>query len=152
VLGTMYVLEGSRLGAKALLRQVSQSRHPEAHEASAFLSPFLRARAQNIQERMMETAASHAHSRSAIFDFIADYRKMIGSDGLAVWSDEKLTLSGETPTEDEVMDLIGFINRTTPGRICASAEIAKIYASGTSFRDRAAGFLAIPISRRRATA
>jgi light-regulated signal transduction histidine kinase (bacteriophytochrome) len=74
---------------------------------------------------MMETAASHAHSRSAIFDFIADYRKMIGSDGLAVWSDEKLTLSGETPTEDEVMDLIGFINRTTPGRICASAEIAK---------------------------
>jgi light-regulated signal transduction histidine kinase (bacteriophytochrome)/CheY-like chemotaxis protein len=105
------------------------------------------ARAQNIQERMMEVAASHAHSRTAIVDFIADYRDMIGCDGLAVWSDEKLTLSGETPTEAEVMDLIGFINRTTPGRICASAEIAKIYATGESFRDRAAGFLAIPISR-----
>ena len=44
-------------------------------------------------------------------------------------------------------DLVGFINRTSPGRICASAEIGKIYASGESFRDRAAGFLAIPISR-----
>ena len=28
-----------------------------------------------------------------------------------------------------------------------SAEIAKVYAAGESFRDRAAGFLAIPISR-----
>src|SRR6202012_5100647 len=54
---------------------------------------------------------------------------------------------GETPTESEVMDLIGFINRTMHGRICASAEIAKVYAAGASFRDRAAGFLAIPISR-----
>jgi len=56
-------------------------------------------------------------------------------------------LSGHTPTEDEVKELIGFINRTSPGRICASAEIAKVYAAGESFRDRAAGFLAIPISR-----
>jgi light-regulated signal transduction histidine kinase (bacteriophytochrome) len=104
-------------------------------------------RAHQIQERMMEVAASHAHSRTAIADFIDDYRKMIACDGIAVWSDERITLAGETPTESEVMDLIGFINRTTPGRICASAEIAKVYAAGESFRDRAAGFLAIPISR-----
>jgi heme oxygenase (biliverdin-IX-beta and delta-forming) len=38
VLGTMYVLEGSRLGAKAMLRQVLQSQHPEVHEGSVFLS------------------------------------------------------------------------------------------------------------------
>ena len=95
----------------------------------------------------MEVAASHAHSSGAIVDFIADYRKMIECDGIAVWSDGHITLSGETPTEAEVLDLIAFINRTTPGRICASAEIAKVYAAGESFRDRAAGFLAIPISR-----
>ncbi len=104
-------------------------------------------RAHQIQERMMEVAASHAHSSGAIADFVADYRKMIECDGIAVWSDGHITLAGETPVEAEVMDLIAFINRTTPGRICASAEIAKIYAAGESFRDRAAGFLAIPISR-----
>jgi heme oxygenase len=37
VLGTMYVLEGSRLGARMLLRQVAQSRHPEVLEARAYL-------------------------------------------------------------------------------------------------------------------
>jgi light-regulated signal transduction histidine kinase (bacteriophytochrome) len=104
-------------------------------------------RAHKIQERLMETAATHDHSKRAIIDFIADYRNMIACDGIAVWSEGEITLVGETPTGDEVQELIGFINRTSPGRICASAEIAKVYAAGESFRDRAAGFLAIPISR-----
>ena len=103
--------------------------------------------AHQIQERLMEVAASHAHKSGAIADFTADYRKMIACDGIAVWSDGHMTLSGQTPSEAEVMDLIAFINRTTPGRICASAEIAKVYAAGASFRDGTAGFLAIPISR-----
>lgn len=104
-------------------------------------------RAHQVQERLIEGAATHAHSPDAIVDFIDDYRKMIRCDGIAVWSGNKLTLNGDTPTEAEVQDLIAFINRTSPGRICASAEIAKVYAAGGAFRDRAAGFLAIPISR-----
>jgi light-regulated signal transduction histidine kinase (bacteriophytochrome)/CheY-like chemotaxis protein len=105
------------------------------------------ARAHRIQERLMESAASHGRSKHPITDFIADYRRMIECDGIAVWSEGEITLEGETPTESEVKDLVGFINRTSPGRICASGEIAKVYAAGESFRDRAAGFLAVPISR-----
>jgi light-regulated signal transduction histidine kinase (bacteriophytochrome)/CheY-like chemotaxis protein len=105
------------------------------------------ARAQQIQERLIENVAAHEHSRRAIFDFVGDYRKMIECDGVAIWSDGRIALDGETPTEAEVKDLVAFINRTSPGRISASAEIAKVYAAGQAFRDRAAGFLAIPISR-----
>jgi light-regulated signal transduction histidine kinase (bacteriophytochrome)/CheY-like chemotaxis protein len=104
-------------------------------------------RAHQIQERLIEAAASQEHSRRAIVNFIDDYARMINCDGIAIWSDGEITLSGHTPTESEVKDLVAFINRTSPGRICASAEIAKVYAAGESFRDRAAGFLAIPISR-----
>src|SRR5262249_39585532 len=70
------------------------------------------ARAHQVQERMMEVAATHAHSTGAITDFVADYRKMIECDGIAVWSDGHATLDGETPTEAEVKELIAFINRT----------------------------------------
>jgi len=104
-------------------------------------------RAHQIQARLIEAAAGHEHSQRAIVDFIGDYRKMIECDGIAIWSGDEITLSGETPTESEVKDLVGFINRTSPGKICASGEIGRIYAAGESFRDRAAGFLAIPISR-----
>lgn len=105
------------------------------------------AKAHQIQERLMETAATHAHSKRAVIDFIPDYRRMIACDGVAVWSEGEVTLNGETPTEKEVKDLVDFINRTSPGRIFATSEIAKVYAAGESYRDRAAGFLAIPISR-----
>jgi light-regulated signal transduction histidine kinase (bacteriophytochrome)/CheY-like chemotaxis protein len=105
------------------------------------------ARAHQIQERLMESAVARAQGHRPITEFIGDYRKMIECDGIAVWSEGEITLDGETPTESEVKDLVNFINRTSPGRICASGEIAKVYAAGESFRDRAAGFLAIPISR-----
>lgn len=117
----------------------------EAREREATVA--YEARAHQVQERLIEAAASHEHSQRAIVDFIDDYRKMIDCDGIAIWSGDAITISGETPTEREVRDLVGFINRTSPGRICASGEIGKIYAAGESFRDRAAGFLAIPISR-----
>ena len=57
----------------------------------------MRARAHQIQERLIEAAASHEHSQRAIADFIGDYRKMIECDGIAVWSDDEITLSGQTP-------------------------------------------------------
>jgi light-regulated signal transduction histidine kinase (bacteriophytochrome)/CheY-like chemotaxis protein len=104
-------------------------------------------RARQVQERLMEAAASRGQGQRPITEFIADYRKMIECDGIAVWSEGEITLDGETPTESEVKDLVNFINRTSPGRICASGEIAKVYAAGESFRDRAAGFLAVPISQ-----
>jgi light-regulated signal transduction histidine kinase (bacteriophytochrome)/CheY-like chemotaxis protein len=104
-------------------------------------------RARQIQERLMESAASRGSGQRPITEFIADYRKMIECDGIAVWSEGEITLDGATPTESEVKDLVNFINRTSPGRISASGEIAKVYAAGESFRDRAAGFLAVPISR-----
>ena len=55
-------------------------------------------RAQHIQERLIEAAASHEHSQRAIVDFVDDYRKMIECDGIAIWSNDEITLSGETPT------------------------------------------------------
>ena len=89
--------------------------------------------AHQILERLIESAASHAHSTRAIIEFIGDYRQMIECDGIAVWSNDEIVLDGETPSESEVQDLIGFINRTSPGRICASAEIAKVYPPANRF-------------------
>jgi light-regulated signal transduction histidine kinase (bacteriophytochrome)/CheY-like chemotaxis protein len=104
-------------------------------------------RAHEIQERLMERAGHLGHNRRSVIEFIPDYRKMIACDGLALASNGDLVLDGETPTESEVRDLIAFVNRTSPGRIFATAEIGKVYAAGESHRDRGAGLLVIPISR-----
>src|SRR5262249_56467189 len=41
-------------------------------------------RAHKIQERLMETAATHAHSKRPIIDFIASYRQMLDCHGISV--------------------------------------------------------------------
>ena len=74
-------------------RWILESREREA------MSP-MRARAHQVQDRLMEAAASaRTQPARAIADFIGDFRKMIACDGVAVWSDGEITLSGETPTE-----------------------------------------------------
>lgn len=105
------------------------------------------ARARKVQERLIEKASHHVNGVQTLTDFIDDYRKMVDCDGIAIWTDQKLILDGHTPTDNEIKDLISFINRTSPGRIVASGEIASVFPAGAAFRDRAAGFLAIPISR-----
>src|SRR3954463_10521410 len=58
--------------------------------------------AHQVLERLIESAASHAHSTRAIIEFVGDYRQMIECDGIAVWSNDEIALDGETPTESEV--------------------------------------------------
>ncbi len=105
-------------------------------------------RAHKIQERLMETrgnarpqqARDHRfHRRLPQDDRLRRHRGVVGRRDHARRRDADRNRGARSS--------IGFINRTSPGRICASAEIAKVYAAGESFRDRAAGFLAIPISR-----
>ena len=95
----------------------------------------------------MEVAASHAHIRGAIVDFVEDYRKMIAAKG----SRSGRTVKSRCPARHRPRQKcwISWLSSIARRRdaSCASAEIAKIYAAGESFRDRAAGFLAIPISR-----
>jgi heme oxygenase (biliverdin-IX-beta and delta-forming) len=85
MLGTMYVLEGSRLGARMLLRRVAQSPHPEVREACAYLGhgagsslwqSFLAALefhgGRLSDDRVAVRAAQHA------FDLFADAASSIG--------------------------------------------------------------------------
>lgn len=106
-----------------------------------------KAQARELQERFIQAAAANGHQRSALADFIKDYRKMIACDGVAVCADGEVVLSGETPSEEQVKGLLTFINRAYPGRVSGVSEMARVYPPAAEFSDRAAGFLAVPLSR-----
>ena len=77
MLGTMYVLEGSRLGAKYLLRMIAQSADPLVAEAGAYLShgagrPLWRSFLDRLQREAMTAddeaeAIAGAHQAFALF-------------------------------------------------------------------------------------
>jgi heme oxygenase (biliverdin-IX-beta and delta-forming) len=85
ILGTMYVLEGSRLGAGILLRQALESPHLEVLEARAYLSHGVGAHLwQSFLAPLESHGARLGDDRSAVraalraFDLFADTASSVG--------------------------------------------------------------------------
>jgi len=72
---------------------------------------------------------------------------LVPSDGIGLWVEEKATLKGVTPTRDEFLALVPFLNRSAANLVYSTVQIGNVYAPGKEFVERAAGMLVIPISR-----
>lgn len=74
-------------------------------------------------------------------------RQTVPSDGIAIWVDGKLATNGATPPPDAVPTLVRRLNAMAAGRIFATDHLAAVLPAASDYADRAAGLLAIPISR-----
>lgn len=71
----------------------------------------------------------------------------IPADGVGVWINGSSAFSGHTPKPDEFRRIIAALNEMADGRVIATDHIAGVIPGGAAFAERAAGMLAIPISR-----
>lgn len=74
-------------------------------------------------------------------------RQTVPCDGIAIWIDGRLAASGATPPGDAVPTLVRRLNAMAAGRIFATDHLAAVLPAAADYADRAAGLLAIPISR-----
>lgn len=91
-----------------------------------------------------------AEGGSLVSDFEAigeTIHKVIPHDGMISWIDGQFVASGSTPTQQEFQKLARFLNTTGTSRIWSTDCLAARYTDGGNFCDRAAGLLAIPVSR-----
>jgi len=72
---------------------------------------------------------------------------LIPCDGLAVYLRGRLALSGSTPSFAEVMALTDYVDTMPPSRIFDTDCLAQLSPDAALHAERAAGMLAIPISR-----
>lgn len=71
---------------------------------------------------------------------------IVPCDGTAFCIDGSVTLKGSTPTLEEFEVLRKFLDGVSASRVYSSNEIESVCPLANSFKDRAAGMLAIPIS------
>ncbi len=82
------------------------------------------------------------------FEMIADALKsVINCDGVAIWAENQFKKTGFTPSEEEFRGLARHLNTQPTSQIYATENIAESYPAAEQFQDRAAGLLALPISR-----
>jgi light-regulated signal transduction histidine kinase (bacteriophytochrome) len=104
-------------------------------------------RARQLQERIVASMGSQSDARAAIEYFASEFKDIIACDGIGVWNDGRITLSGVTPTEEQFTDLVRFLNRTVPGRTYATHQLSSVYSEASKMAGEVAGILAVPISR-----
>jgi light-regulated signal transduction histidine kinase (bacteriophytochrome) len=74
---------------------------------------------------------------------IADYT---AADGIGVYHAGEAHLTGVTPTREEFLQLIRFLN-TASGQVFSTHHLADLFPEASDYPMRAAGVLSIPISR-----
>jgi light-regulated signal transduction histidine kinase (bacteriophytochrome) len=106
-------------------------------------------RARFAADRMMATIALDGtllNNPQWLGDAIFD---TIPADGVGVCMNDSLTLTGHTPDKAQFAEVIALLNQQADNRVFATDSIQRLLPGAGEYADRAAGMIAIPVSRRR---
>ena len=104
-------------------------------------------RARDISDRLLGAVATDdrlLNDPTWLSDILTD---TIQADGVGVWINGTAAFSGQTPPPGEFRRLVLTLSDRSEGRVLATDQIQSVLPGAESFSDRAAGMLAIPISR-----
>ncbi|HWV13492.1 MAG TPA: HWE histidine kinase domain-containing protein [Sphingobium sp.] len=105
-------------------------------------------KARQVADRLMSAVAQdHDLLSNArwLGDVIFD---TVPSDGVGVYIDGDMTLAGLTPDRTAFAAIVSMLNRAAASQVFATECLGQIMPEAAAYADRAAGLLAIPLSRR----
>ena len=105
------------------------------------------AKARELNQKIMTSMASGSPNLDTVTNLLEELRGVVDCDGAGIWNDGQITLRGLTPSPEEFTELVKFLNQQELPNVFAANEIRKVYPRAADFADRAAGMLAVPISR-----
>lgn len=105
-------------------------------------------RARELHNRLVQDMVSEQNRAQSIANHLDDIADQLSCDGVGLSLDGAVTLRGMTPDRQQFAGLIGHLRTsvTTSGNY-ATHEIRAAYPRAAEFQERAAGILAIPLSR-----
>ncbi|MCP3053728.1 HWE histidine kinase domain-containing protein [Aurantimonas marianensis] len=103
--------------------------------------------ARDLHDRYIGKLVATTPSVAALADHADELRDFIACDGFAAWTDDEARTFGQCPNQQEIAQLARFLNRASASKVYASDRLSEAYPDAAAFHDRAAGMLAIPLSR-----
>ncbi|MBU2016273.1 MAG: GAF domain-containing protein, partial [Alphaproteobacteria bacterium] len=105
-------------------------------------------KARQVADRLMSAVAQdHDLLSNArwLGDIIFD---TIPADGVGVYIDGQISLSGLTPDEAAFAGIVSMLNRVAASQVYTTDALGRVLPEATAYADRVSGLLAIPLSRR----
>ncbi len=104
-------------------------------------------KARAVADQLM-TAAARDGSRLKDAAWLGDVIfAAIPADGIGVSVDGEIALTGLTPNQAQFAMVVESLNRISSSEVFMTDRIAQLIPAATEFADKAAGMLAIPLSR-----
>ena len=104
-------------------------------------------RARDISDQLLGAVASDETLLNDP-DWLGDIlTSAIPAHGVGVWINGNYAFSGVTPPTEDFRRIVRALNGTAAGRVYTTDHIGSLVSDAGAFADRAAGLLAIPISR-----
>jgi light-regulated signal transduction histidine kinase (bacteriophytochrome)/CheY-like chemotaxis protein len=105
------------------------------------------AAARSLHDRVMATMSIEGSAFDNLAGNLGAFRELMRADGAGVWIDGQWAAVGRGLNGDEARRLVRFLNRAGATDVFATAELPSVFPDAEAFADRAAGLVAIPVSR-----
>lgn len=105
------------------------------------------AEARNLHDRMMNAVVKANAGADSLSPYLDDLCRLVGCDGLALWLEGRLTLRDATPDASDVHTLVRVLRDKDTHAVFATNEIASLLPSAAAWTGKAAGMMAVPLSR-----
>lgn len=106
-----------------------------------------RSASMRLHDEMMARVAAGGSMLEGFEDFSESIRRVIPFDGIIGWVDGRFVSHGATPGEAEFSELARFLNTAGASTVWSTDAIGTVFAPAQAWGDRAAGLLALPVSR-----
>ncbi|OWU76138.1 chemotaxis protein CheY [Marinibacterium profundimaris] len=104
-------------------------------------------RAREMHDRLLAQMTSQPDVTSSLDTIAKAIEEVVEFDGIVAYWDGQFRAIGSTPTEEEFLGLVRFLNTAQASSVFTTDCISNRYPAGAGFVDRAAGLMALPISR-----
>ena len=105
------------------------------------------AHARDVHHRIASAFATAGATLKNLPDCLAGMSGYIAADGFATYQSGEVSLTGLTPTRDEFVQIVRFLNKTASGRVFSTHCLAETFPPSRTFANPPAGLLSIPVSR-----
>ncbi len=100
-----------------------------------------------LHDQVMSQLAEGSTISENFDEVVNAVKDVIPFDGVVGWLDGEFRSVGQVPSKEEFAALLPFLNTTAAGQVYSTNCLAKHYPKAEDFSSRAAGLLALPVSR-----
>ncbi|OLP16842.1 cyanobacterial phytochrome A [Leptolyngbya sp. 'hensonii'] len=106
-----------------------------------------RIRLKSIQSRLIDEIARSESFVDGLIQNLANLRSLTRAEGVAVYADRNLVTIGQTPAEDELLNLIEWLPNQFQHNLFITHGLSALYPPAMAFKEQASGLLALSITR-----